>query len=161
MADERIEEGFEVFVSDDHNPFGAVRQVKPHGKPELVIYVENAGDFTIPLDVIKAVHSQKVIVDCDKLNHGLRKAVGHAHDAEDPRILRRPIMRQRLQHMRAEGGPRCGLPVIARTLREVAAKRSRRGRAAHLPSRWQSQAPDGIGATWRLTTAHTRMSSKT
>lgn len=86
MADECIQEGFEVFVSDDDKPFGAVRQVKPHGKPEVVVYVENAGDFAIPLGVITAVHSGKVVVDCDKLDHQLRKAIGRAHAAEAPRI---------------------------------------------------------------------------
>ena len=49
MADEPIQQGFEVFVSDDNKPFGAVREVSPHGRPELVVYVENAGDFTIAL----------------------------------------------------------------------------------------------------------------
>jgi hypothetical protein len=28
--------------------FGAVRAVSPNGQPELVIYVENAGDFVVP-----------------------------------------------------------------------------------------------------------------
>jgi hypothetical protein len=86
MANEQIQEGFEVFVSDADKPFGAVRQVSPHGRTELVVYVENAGDFPIALSAIKAVHSQKVIVDCDKLDHRLRKAIGHAHDSEDPKI---------------------------------------------------------------------------
>jgi len=86
MANEPVQEGFEVFVSDGDKPFGAVRQVRPHGRSELVVYVENAGDLTIPLGAVKAVHSQKVIVDCDKLDHNLRKAIGHAHDVEDPRI---------------------------------------------------------------------------
>ena len=86
MVNAPIQEGFEVFVSDDDKAFGAVRQVRPHGRSELVVYVENAGDFTIPFAAISAVHSQKVIVDCDKLDHRLRKAIGHAHDAEDPRI---------------------------------------------------------------------------
>jgi hypothetical protein len=86
MANEQIQEGFEVFVSDAGKPFGAVRQVLPHGRSELVVYVENAGDFTVALSAVKAVHSQKVIADCDKLDHGLRKAIGHAHDTEDPKI---------------------------------------------------------------------------
>jgi len=86
MANEQIQEGFEVFVSDAGKPFGAVRQVLPHGRTELVVYVENAGDFTVALSAVKAVHSQKVIADCDKLDHGLRKAIGHAHDTEDPKI---------------------------------------------------------------------------
>jgi len=37
---EQIQEGFEVFVSDGQHAFGAVRQVAPHGRPELVVYVE-------------------------------------------------------------------------------------------------------------------------
>jgi hypothetical protein len=86
VATEPVQEGFEVFVSDDDKAFGAVREVRPHGRPELVVYVENAGDFKIPLAAIRAIHSQKVIVDCDKLDQKLRKAIGHAHDAEDPRI---------------------------------------------------------------------------
>lgn len=86
MINERIEEGFEVFVSDGDKAFGAVRQVSPRGRPELVIYVENAGDFVVPLGAVEDVHSQKVILNRDKLDHRLREAIGHAHDAEDPNI---------------------------------------------------------------------------
>ena len=82
MANERIEEGFEVFVSDGDKPFGAVRQVRPHGRAEILVYVENAGDFTVPLDAVESVHSGKVILKCAKLDPHLRKAIGHAHDAE-------------------------------------------------------------------------------
>jgi hypothetical protein len=85
-TNEPIQEGFAVFISDEDKQFGAVRRLSPHGRPEFVVYVENAGDFTIPLSAVKAVHAQKVIVDCDKLDLRLRKAIGHAHDAEDPRI---------------------------------------------------------------------------
>lgn len=49
MASENVQEGFEVFVTDDAEAFGAVRQVRPQGRPELVVYVENAGDFVVPL----------------------------------------------------------------------------------------------------------------
>ena len=42
---EAIEVGFQTFVSDGGEEFGAVREVRPNGGPELVIYVENAGDF--------------------------------------------------------------------------------------------------------------------
>jgi hypothetical protein len=86
MASEKLQEGFEVFVADDAKAFGAVRQVSPHGRPEFVVYVENAGDFVVSLDAVEAVHSQKVIVNCAKLDKRLRQAIGHAHDAEDPRI---------------------------------------------------------------------------
>jgi hypothetical protein len=78
MTSQRIEEGFEVF--------GAVRRVRPQGRAELVVYVENAGEFTVPLAAVEAVHSGKVIVAVGKLDKTLRRAIGHAHDAEDPSI---------------------------------------------------------------------------
>ena len=81
---EAIEVGYQVFVADGSEEVGAVRQVAPDGQPELVIYVENAGDFVVPFAAVKAVHFQKVILDCDKLDHRLRRAIGHAHDSEEP-----------------------------------------------------------------------------
>jgi hypothetical protein len=81
---ESIEIGYQVFVSDGGEEFGAVREVSPNGRPELVIYVENAGDFVVPLSAVEAVHSQKVMLNCAKLERRLRRAIGHAHDAEDP-----------------------------------------------------------------------------
>ena len=84
MANEQIQEGFEVFVSDADKLFGAVRQVSPHGRTELVVYVENAGDFTVALSAVESVHSGKVIFSCAKLDRRLRQAIGHAHDAEKP-----------------------------------------------------------------------------
>ena len=81
---EVIKAGYQAFVSDGGEEFGAVRQVSPNGRPELVIYVENAGDFVVPLSAVEAVHSQKVILSCGKLEHRLRQAIGHAHDAEEP-----------------------------------------------------------------------------
>ena len=81
---EAIEIGYQVFASDGGEEFGAVRQVTPQGRPELVIYVENGGDFVVPLEAVEAVHSQKVILNCRKLDRRLRVAIGHAHDAEVP-----------------------------------------------------------------------------
>ena len=78
---ERIEVGFETFVHDGDADFGAVRDVSPDG---LVVYVENAGEFRVPLDAVRDVHSHKVILDCRKLDPALRRAIGHAHDAEEP-----------------------------------------------------------------------------
>jgi hypothetical protein len=81
---EAIEVGYQIFIADGSEEVGAVRQVAPAGQPELVIYVENAGDFVVPFAAVKAVHFQKVILDCDKLEPRLRRAIGHAHDAEEP-----------------------------------------------------------------------------
>lgn len=87
MAAETIEEDFEVFVHDGEVAFGAVRQVR-HG--EIVIYVENAGDFTVPLSAVRDVHDEKVILDCTKLDGRLRAAIGHAHQVEDPNVADEP-----------------------------------------------------------------------
>ena len=61
---EKIQVGFQAFVSDGGEEFGAVRQVSPGGRPELVIYVENAGEFTVPLSAVDSVHSEKVVLNC-------------------------------------------------------------------------------------------------
>ena len=81
---EAIEIGYQTFVSDGGEEFGAVREVSLNGRPELVIYVENAGEFVVPLTAVEAVHSQKVVLSCGKLERRLRQAIGHAHDAEEP-----------------------------------------------------------------------------
>lgn len=86
MADEAIQEGFEVFVSDNDKPFGAVRHKPARAQGEFVIYVENAGEFTVPRSAVHAVHSQKVVLEAAKLDKRLRDAIRRAHDAEDPNI---------------------------------------------------------------------------
>ena len=81
---QNIEVGYQAFVSDGGEEFGAVRQVRPNGEPVLVVYVENAGDFQVPLDAVASVHDQKVVLECGQLDARLRRAIGHAHDAEEP-----------------------------------------------------------------------------
>ena len=83
MFEERIREGFDVFVHDGEKAVGAVREVR---KRWIVIYVENAGDFVVPFEAVADVHSEKVILNGAKLDARLKEATGHAHDAEDPRI---------------------------------------------------------------------------
>jgi hypothetical protein len=72
---EAIEIGYQTFVSDGGEEFGAVRAVSPNGRPELVIYVENAGDFVVSLFAVEALPSQKVIFNCGKLERRLRQAI--------------------------------------------------------------------------------------
>jgi hypothetical protein len=80
---EPFEVGFQAFVSDGgEQAFGAIRAISP-SRHEITVYVENAGDFVVPIAAITASHSQKVILDCAKLPAAMRKAIGHAHDAED------------------------------------------------------------------------------
>jgi len=78
-----IREDYAVFVHDGDKQFGAVRHVS---KDEIRIYVENAGDFTVPISAVREVTDDKVVLDCGKLDMDLRKAIGHAHSGEDPRI---------------------------------------------------------------------------
>ena len=73
--------GDQAFVTDGGEEFGAVREVRHDA---LVLYVENSGEFVVPLDAISAVHHQKVIFDRAKLTGPLLKAIGHAHDNERP-----------------------------------------------------------------------------
>jgi len=53
---EMIEAGYQTFVADGDAEFGAGREVSPDG---LVVYVENRGEFRVPLDAVKAVHSRR------------------------------------------------------------------------------------------------------
>lgn len=80
---EQISEGFMVFVADGEDGIGSVREIR-HGLPELVIYIENAGDFVVPVSAVKAVHSDKVVLNFDRLDLRLRNAIRHARDSEDP-----------------------------------------------------------------------------
>lgn len=73
--------GFQAYVTDGGEEFGAIRDIRPNS--DLVVYVENAGDFVVPATAIQAVHSGKVVFHCGKLDAKLRNAIGHAHDNED------------------------------------------------------------------------------
>jgi hypothetical protein len=76
-----IKIGYQVFIKDGGEEVGAVRDLCG-GRPEILVYVENAGDFTVPLAAVKAVHYEKVIVDQSQLPEDMRLAVRRAHDAE-------------------------------------------------------------------------------
>ena len=80
---EKIREGFDVFLHNGNKSFGAVRQVR---KAELVVYIENAGDFAIPLSAVRDTEAEKVILDTARLEPKLREAIRRAHSGEDPRI---------------------------------------------------------------------------
>ena len=80
---EKIREGFDVFLHDGEKSFGAVRQVR---KTELVVYVENAGDFEVPFAAVKDAGDGKVVLDEKQLSPKLREAIVNAHRREDPRI---------------------------------------------------------------------------
>jgi hypothetical protein len=80
---EPVEEGFDVFLHDGDKAVAAVREV--HAK-SITIYVENAGDFSVPREAIRAVHDEKVVLDSARLDAKLLKAIRSEHNREDPTI---------------------------------------------------------------------------
>jgi hypothetical protein len=78
-----IEIGFQVYAVEGGEEFGAVRGYMPQANA-LVVYIENAGEFIIPLEAIQSVHDGKVIVDIGRLDAVVRRAIAHAHDREEP-----------------------------------------------------------------------------
>jgi hypothetical protein len=82
-----IEVGYHLFVSGGNEEVGAVREVAPAGRPEIVVDIENAGEFVIPLKAIETVIEQKVILAPDRLEAPVREAIRHAHEGEIPPSL--------------------------------------------------------------------------
>jgi hypothetical protein len=78
-----IEIGFQVYAVEGGEEFGAVRGYMPNANA-IVIYIENAGDFLVPLEAVQRVHDGKVIVDVGRLDSVVRRAIAHAHDREEP-----------------------------------------------------------------------------
>lgn len=78
-----IEVGFQAFLEEGGEEFGAVREVTPEGRGELVVYVENGGDFVAPLRAVRSVHDGKVIFDRARLPWAMRDAITRAHQSEE------------------------------------------------------------------------------
>ncbi|HEX6437169.1 MAG TPA: hypothetical protein VF182_08555 [Candidatus Binatia bacterium] len=81
---ERIEIGSQVYLEEGGDPCGAVRDVRPGSRNEITIYVENSGEFFVPLNVVRAAHDGNVILDRQRLDESLLDALAHAHDGEVP-----------------------------------------------------------------------------
>ena len=79
-----IEIGFQAYLEEGGEEFGAVRAVAPAERDEIVVYVENAGDFTVPLRAVRCVHDGKVVLDRAQLDQPLLDAIVHAHEREEP-----------------------------------------------------------------------------
>jgi hypothetical protein len=78
-----IEIGDQVYMVEGGEKFGAVRGYMPQANA-LVIYIENAGDFVVPLEAVHAIHDGKVVLDVVRLDGRVRTAIAHAHDREEP-----------------------------------------------------------------------------
>ncbi len=76
--------GFQVYSEEGTDPWGAVRDVAPKGRTEIIVYVENAGEFTVAAEAVRGVHDGKVVLDRARLEQPLLDAIAHAHDSEVP-----------------------------------------------------------------------------
>lgn len=79
-----IETGYMVFLAEGKEGIGAVRETSPG---HIVVYVENSGEFNVPRSAVRRVHDGKVLLDPRQVDAALLAAVGHVHDAEDPRLV--------------------------------------------------------------------------
>ena len=79
-----VDVGDHVFLDGQPEEIGAVREVAPDGKPQLLIYVENGGEFLVPLTCVARVTVEKVVLDPHALPEPLRRAIGRAHAGEQP-----------------------------------------------------------------------------
>jgi hypothetical protein len=77
---EPIRRDLPVFLHDGEVAIGAVRGMSGN---DLIIYIENAGDFILPRSVVQDVHEHKVILDGAKLDVKVHAAIARAHAAED------------------------------------------------------------------------------
>ena len=79
-----IEIGYQVYLKEGGEPCGAVRAVAAGGRSEIIVYIENAGEFVVPASAVRAAHDAKVILDRQQLDQPLLDAIAHAHDREVP-----------------------------------------------------------------------------
>ena len=80
---EKIQEGFDVFLHDGEKAVGAVRRVHAHA---ITVYVENGGDFDVPLAAVMDAHDEKVVLDSSRIDPRMKAAIAKEHSGEDPRI---------------------------------------------------------------------------
>jgi hypothetical protein len=78
-----IELGYQCFLSDGGEMFGAVREVVPGGRPELVVNIENAGDFRLPLSAVEKVVEKRVVMRWADLEERVQEAIRHTLDREE------------------------------------------------------------------------------
>jgi hypothetical protein len=71
----------QVFLMEGGEEIGAVQKV---ARDHLVIYIENAGPFTVTGAQVKSAHNGKVVLEPSELAPDLKAAAEKAHAAETP-----------------------------------------------------------------------------
>jgi hypothetical protein len=76
-----IETGFHVYLEEGGKDFGAVRQVAPGGRDELIVFVQNEGNFIVPSRAVRSVSNSKVMLDISQLGGRVLGAISRAQDS--------------------------------------------------------------------------------
>jgi hypothetical protein len=74
-----VQIGDQLFLEEGGEEVGAVRKVAPD---HLVVYIEAAGDFTVPGPWVRAAHDGKVVVDPALCDGEFLAAARSAHERE-------------------------------------------------------------------------------
>lgn len=80
----KIDVGYPVFLSEGDERIGAVRESRDDG---FVLYIENAGEFEIPMTAVDRVHDGKVLLKANSVDRRMLAAIEHSRDAEDPNLV--------------------------------------------------------------------------
>lgn len=75
----QVQIGDQLFLEEGGEEIGAVREV---ASDHLVVYVEAAGDFTVPGPWVRAAHNGKVVLDPTKCDSTFLAAAQSAHERE-------------------------------------------------------------------------------
>jgi hypothetical protein len=78
-----IQIGDQAYLEEGGEEFGAVRALDPT-QQAVIIYIENRGEFSVPLRAVRSAHDGKVVFDGSHLPSAMRNAIRHAHDREEP-----------------------------------------------------------------------------
>ena len=77
-----IDAGDDVFVNDGEEIVGHVRRASLR---ELVVFIEDHGDFVLPRSSVTATGNNFVVLGCQSLPLRMRAVIGHLHgESYDP-----------------------------------------------------------------------------
>lgn len=73
-----IDIGFPLALEENGHNCGTVRQVAPGERDEIIVYIQNEGNFIIPSRAVRGVHESKVLLDPQQLDDRTRQALTRA-----------------------------------------------------------------------------------
>jgi hypothetical protein len=76
-----IQTGFHVYLEEGGKDFGAVRQVAPGGRDEIIVYIQNEGNFIVPARAVRTAQDSKVMLDRSALDGRVLGAISRAQES--------------------------------------------------------------------------------